>query len=165
MPSQVVMTPPRGLSRRAFVRLLVAGTGVNLVAGGALDGLWTDGGRQTRLTLAALRSRLAGLGFTEADFRRFARDRIRREEMDDKEYRFSFVWPVYAWTTILHNRPGLGGQIENWEEKLITQFLLSTNYFAPHRKQPPTYQGYYAPGKDPCRNPFARLRDPNEAIS
>lgn len=154
----------RGLSRRAFVGVLAVGTGVNLVAGGALDGLWTDAGRHTRLVIAALRRHLSGLGFSETDFHRFARDRIRREPMDSREYKFSFAWPVYAWTNILQERANLGTQIENWEEKLITQFLLSTNYFEADRRQAPVYRNYYAPGKEPCRNPFARLRNPDEAV-
>lgn len=151
-----------GPSRRTFVYVLFAGAGVNLIAAGTLDDYWTDRGRFGRLILACLRRHLHGLGFSEPDYQRFVRDKCRRHTMDEKEYGFSFVWPVYAWTSLLDRRPELAAQIENWEEKLITEFLLSTDFFDSARCGTPRYVAYYEAGTHPCRNPFARLRDPHE---
>lgn len=154
-----------GISRRTFTKVLVVGTGINLVVGGTLDGYLTGGGRHQRLLLAALRRRVSGLGFSEADFHRFAGDRGRQHRMDTQEHRFSFAWPVYAWTDLLQRRPDFASKIENWEEKLITQFFLSTDYFDAQRRGAPRYVAYYAPGRHPCKNPFAQLRNPDEARS
>lgn len=146
------------VSRRRFTQLLLVGTGVNLAAGAAMEVYLLPDGRFRELVSSALLKRAGDLGFKPDDFERFLSDYCSARRPWPTEAILSYGWPIYRWTSLLERSEAIQSKLENWEERLVTQFLLSTDYFAPGRTKDPMYVALYAPGLRPCRNPFARQR-------
>jgi len=147
-----------GLTRRRLTKLLLVGTGVNLVAGAAMELYLLPDGRFRELVRSALFRRVGDLGFTDEDFDRFVVEYQAIHRVEREEQLLGYAWPVYRWSPLLEQAESMRTKLENWEERLITQFLLSTDYFAADRTGDPRYVTLYSPGLRPCQNPFARLR-------
>jgi hypothetical protein len=138
--------------------ILIAGAAVNLSAVVLLSPTL----RYQRVIVATLRKHLVGLGFREQEYERFAREFCGERPMNSKEKRLSLVWPVYFHTNLLEHSP-VASQLESYAEKVVTSFLLATDWFDDTRNGPPRYLGLYTSDGTPVlHNPLAKLRVSNE---
>lgn len=145
-------------TRRRFTLLLLAGTGLNLTAAATMEVYCVPEGRYRRLLESAILKHTEALGFSAEDYDGFIREFQAVHHVDRAEYLLGFGWPIYRWSRIFERSADLRSKLENWEERVTTTFLLSTNYFDPARDGAPSYIGLYIPGLRPCQNPFARRR-------
>lgn len=158
-PPSTEQVPDNRWTRRRFVRLLLLGTVVNLLASGSLAAFFSAGGRQRSLVVAALRRHLPGLGFTDRDYQRFAAARWASAQVvrTRGEALLAWGWPIYATTSWLE-RSRLAGRLERWSERVVTDFLLSTDYFDRARSGAPRYVALHTAGFAGCGNPLAWIR-------
>ena len=155
---ETTQSEKRGPTRRAFLGILVVGTVVN-VSGMVL---LSPTIRYQRVIVGTLRKHLSGLGFAVEEYERFAREFCGERPMKPSEKRLSLIWPVYFHTELLERSP-VGNRLESYAEKIITAFLLATDWFDESRTGPPRYLGLYATDGSPVlHNPLATLRASNE---
>lgn len=77
--------------------------------------------------------------------------------IQNKLNKFSFLYPLYNYTNLLDKTP-FASKIRSFEEKVVTNFLLSTNFFreGADETKPVKYLFYYDPYKAPCQNPLVK---------
>jgi hypothetical protein len=145
------------MTRRRFVIWLAA---VAVLAAEGGRALWLKLQPATALIAAALRRHLGDLVVSPADVRRFAADHARY--ISPKE-RFALgvlapLAPVYVHVETLA-KAFAGERLRRFEEAVVTNFLLGTDFFASgaDESRPIRYLGYPDPYVRPCGNPLARV--------
>ncbi|RKZ41103.1 MAG: hypothetical protein DRQ49_06120 [Gammaproteobacteria bacterium] len=151
----------RKLSRRAFiisstVGIFAVATGIITVKSGYLN----THDRMTKTIFAVFEKRLSYLKWDKAQVMSFIKDFIthtRNKGYLKKVRSLSFFYPLYAHSNLLE-RTSLASKLHNFEERIITKFLLSTSFFreGADETKPVKYLSYYDPYKMPCKNPFAQ---------
>ena len=150
------MTTPR-VSRRAFIR------GLFVLFGAAALGLgvvFRPGGAH-RVITAVVRKKLAYLTIAESDLEAFVeafldanRDPAWRRRLSP----LTLTLPIYERSELLAMTP-LANSIERLEEQVVTEFLLSSDFFS--QGEDTTRAVRYVASYDPydalCGNPFARF--------
>jgi hypothetical protein len=146
------------MSRRRFLISLAALT-VLVGAGGRT--FWLKLQPASALIAAALRRHLEDLIVSREDVHRFAVDHARH--ISPKE-RFALgvlapLAPLYVHIETLA-KAFAGKRLRRFEEAVVTNFLLGTDFFGPaaDESRPIRYLGYPDPYVRPCGNPLARVR-------
>ena len=153
-------------TRRALLTAFAVGAVANAFSSGLLRPFINPQGRLESLLAAALRRCLDGQGFADSDFLAFARDAARgRRKPDRREAYLAAAWPVYALTNLLQHS-NYSRQLDNWEQAVVTRFLIASDFFHPGRTTEPRYLGLDFPMENPCMvNPFAKRIPINETSS
>jgi len=149
------------MSRRAFI--ISSTVGIFAVAASVWtvkSGYLNTHDRMTKTIFAVFEKRLSYLKWDKAQIMSFIKDFIthtRNKGYLKKVRSLSFFYPLYAHSNLLE-RTSLASKLHNFEERIITKFLLSTNFFreGADETKPVTYLSYYDPYKMPCQNPFAQ---------
>ncbi|MEK8016109.1 MAG: hypothetical protein VSS75_004515 [Candidatus Parabeggiatoa sp.] len=151
----------RKMSRRAFiisstVGIFAVGTGIITVKSGYLN----TQDRMTKIIFAVFEKRLSYLKWDKAQVMIFIKDFITHPKNKGylkKVRRLSFLYPFYAHTNWLE-RTSFASKIRSFEERIVTKFLFSTNFFreGADETKPVKYLSYYDPYTMPCQNPFAQ---------
>ena len=152
----------RRISRRAFI--ISSTVGIFTVATSAWtvkSGYLSTQDRITRIIFAIFEKRLSYLKWDKAQVMTFIKDFITypgNQEYLEKVRYLSFFYPLYVHTGWLESTSFATNKIRNFEERIVTQFLLSTNFFreGADETKPVKYLYYYDPYKTPCQNPFAQ---------
>lgn len=143
------------LSRRA---LLVAAGAAGLSGFAGLRFVLAD---PEQAIVAVLRKRLDYLRLDDDGLAAFARDVLRRDAVSKTRLRaLSAVGLMALPLDVVGVRPAV---LRNGEERIVTFYLLSTDFFANGAdvSRVVRYLGYYDPFLRPCQNPFPRsVTDP-----
>ncbi len=149
------------MSRRAFiisstVGIFAVATGVWTIKSGYLN----THDRMTKTIFAVFEKRLSYLKLDKTQVMTFIKDFITHPKNQGylpKIRRLSFFYPLYAHTNLLE-KTSVASKIRSFEERIVTKFLFSTNFFreGADETKPVKYLSYYDPYKMPCQNPFAQ---------
>lgn len=111
--------------------------------------------------IAVLKKRLDYLSLDENGLRVFARDLVAQKIISSRKLRvLDFAGPVYTQLSLASYRNALTHAIQHGEERIVTQYLLSSDFFqngADETREVHCYR-YYDPTRNPCPcdSPFAR---------
>jgi len=128
---------------------------------GLSTGYFDEQQRVYKTIYAVFKKRLGNIKWTdemvETFYQSFIKDRDNWGFLG-KTKKFSYIYPVYAHTDLLSFTP-IHPKVQSFEERIISKFLLSTDFFwnGADSSKALTYQGYHDPHDRPCVNPFANL--------
>ncbi|MDM8568602.1 hypothetical protein QUF50_03630 [Thiotrichales bacterium HSG1] len=142
----------------SFVGIFATATGIWSVKNGYLS----NNTRIKNTIFAVFEKRLSYLKWDKTEVLNFIQDFI--DHVDNEGYiggklnKFSFLYPIYNYTDLLNKTPFFTGKVRSFEEKIITDFLLSSNFFreGADETKPVKYLFYYDPYQAPCQNPLAK---------
>jgi hypothetical protein len=142
------------MQRRTF---LLAGAGVLTAFVGGWRALASS---QHEVVMQVLRKRLSYLRLDEAGLRRFAADMVARDIISPvRLHALGAMMPFYQHLA-LAGREGWLHSMRHGEERIITLFLMSSDFFAHGAREDRTvhYLDFYDARNNPmaCSNPFAR---------
>jgi len=152
------------ITRRAFL----VTSAVTLV--GTAGGFWlfkagyfNQQQRIARILLAAFDKRIAFLHWDRGEVKQFIQDFMaddRNANFLQKVNKLSYLYPIYNYSHLLE-ATHYANKLHNFEERVISRFLLSTDFFwdGANEKQVITYLNYYDPHRSPCQNPFAQWQE------
>ena len=146
------------LTRRSFLWFLVGGGAA--VAVGASAWSWFRGDPEA-IVLAILRRRVGFLEPPEEMLRTFASDYlVSRASYRGTLARLSLLAVPLRFASPYRALP-MGNPLRRLEDNMVSQFLLSTDFFAKgaDEDRTPRYVGFNDPAQRPCRNPFATRPD------
>ncbi len=148
------------MNRRTFllssIGIFATASGIWSVKSGYLSG--NERKRNTIFTV--FEKRLAYLKWDKKEVMDFIQDFM--VNIDNQIYikgklnKFSFLYPLYNYTNLLDKTP-FASKIRSFEEKVVTNFLMSTDFFrnGADETKPVKYLFYYDPYAAPCQNPLA----------
>lgn len=146
------------MNRRTF---LLSSVGIFTIATGMWSvGYLSNNERIKNTIFTVFKKRMSYLKWDKAEVMNFIQDFMinidNQEYINSKLNKFSFLYPFYNYTNLLDKTP-LAGKIRSFEEKIVTNFLLSTDFFrkGADDTKPVKYLFYYDPYKAPCQNPLA----------
>lgn len=152
------------MTRRTF--LVTSTVAIIGTAGGIWlfkTGYFSQQERIAQILLAAFDKRIAFLQWDRNEVKQFIQDFMadaRNQDFLKKVNKLSYLHPIYRYTNLLE-KTSYANKLRNFEERLISKFLLSTDFFwdGANEAQPVTYLSYYDPHRTPCQNPFAQWQD------
>lgn len=152
------------MTRRTF--LLTSTLAIVGAAGGFWlfkEGYFNRSDRIARILLAAFDKRIAFLQWDRMEVKQFIQDFMadaRNAAFIQKVNKLSYMYPIYTYTNLLE-MTHYQNKIQNFEERVISRFLLSTDFFLDNadETQPVTYLSYYDPHRSPCQNPFSQWQE------
>lgn len=111
--------------------------------------------------VAVLKKRLDYLILDENGLRVFARDLAAQQIISSHKLRMlDFAGPVYSQLSLAAYSSALTHAIRHGEERIVTQYLLSSDFFlaGADETRKVRYYRYYDPTRNPrpCSTPFAR---------
>ena len=111
--------------------------------------------------IAVLKKRLDYLSLDENGLRVFARDLVAQNIISSNKLRvLDFAGPVYTQLALTSHGNALTRAIRHGEERIVTQYLLSSDFFqnGADETRKVRYYRYYDPARNPrpCSTPFAR---------
>ncbi|WP_353571552.1 hypothetical protein [Candidatus Albibeggiatoa sp. nov. BB20] len=112
--------------------------------------------RIQKTIIAVFHKRLSQLAWIHDDIIQFTADFMqhpRNQAYLHKINSLSYLYPVYAYSSLLEITP-LAKKIRNFEETIVTRFLLSTDFFYHNNPKKVNYLHYYDPHNRPCSNPL-----------
>ena len=141
----------------SFVGLFATATGIWSVKSGYLS----NDERIKKTIFTVFEKHLSYLKWDKTEVMTFIQDFI--DHIDNKGYienklnKFSLLYPIYNYTNLLDKTP-VASKVRSFEEKIITNFLLSSNFFreGADETKPVKYLFYYDPYKAPCQNSLAK---------
>ena len=139
------------IKRRTVVFVGLAG------AACAFAGIRFATSSETASIIEILRKRLDYLKLDEAGVQRFASDLAALHAISAARLRtIDALGPLYSHSDLLQHT-FLGAGINHGEERVVTNYLLSSDFFTNGADETKTvhYLGFYDPLRA-CRNPFAR---------
>jgi len=118
-------------------------------------------GNTESLILSILHRHLAGLPVAEEDMERFARAIQPRFARRVRLAQLGMLGPLYERFDLIRFIPGSAETFRSFEDLIVSEFLLSSDFFSPHRseREPIRYFGLRDPSRGVCGNPFARFEE------
>jgi hypothetical protein len=138
------------MKRRSF---LIASAGALVGAVGLRYGFSSDSAAIAKI----IRKRLSYLRIDEAGLQQFAADGVRQKLAKSLRVRTIDAMGDLYFHMTLSPQSRLGDKVRHTEDRVVTQFLLSSDFFINNADKNRTvrYLGYYDP-MVACSNPFAR---------